>query len=133
MSSYSLEVKKKTLKGIIICGAREGYIGNREHSLSDVLGMVDGINKDRKSKDLPIPSCMVSEAILMGRSRDEDYRERIYKFDFSLSPRAKPATVDTFYDTLVQYVDALGSQLKQVRVYLEFDGDTYVFSKNIVD
>ena len=130
MNNYSLETKGKTLKGIIICGAREGYTGTKENSLDEVLDALDDINQARKKNELPIPSCMVSEAILIGRSQEEKYREKVYKFEFSWSPRAKPTTETIFHEALVQYVNALGSKLKQERVYLEFDGKTWAYKQN---
>ncbi len=129
MDNYRLEAEINTLKGTIICGSREGYSGNIEHSLEEVLSIIDEINVGRVQRRLPISNIMINEVMLIGRSGDAKYHEKVYKIELSWSPRAEPIKVDTFREVLHQYADELGVRLKQERVYLDFDGMTYAYKR----
>jgi hypothetical protein len=131
MKSYTLEAYGKTSSAVVTLGAREGYEGSKEYSLEELMRMIDELNMQRNSQNLKNLNCIVSEAHLIGRAGDSSYKERLYELKFSQSPRVKAIDNGEFFDIVKEYASALGSSMKQQRVYIEFNGDTYVFKAGI--
>lgn len=129
--NYEQEAKGDTLKGTINLGARSGYDSQepkaKEFSLEDVVEILNKINSEFASQELQRIPCIVREGLLVGRTETENYRERIYSFEFLWSPRAEPMQSDVFYNALLEYGKALGEKMQQQRLYLEFNGSTEVW------
>lgn len=130
MKNYRLETKGISLKGIITCGARAGYSGEKEFSLEEALVFLEDINKARDAHGQVIPSCMIIESTLLGRAGNHEYREQVYKVELSWSPRSGQLGSDEFCEILFQYADQLGLKAQQERMYIEFEETTYVFKRS---
>jgi hypothetical protein len=123
---YSIEARARTLSGRIILGAREGYDGDREFSLEELANFLREANKEIES----IP-CIIAPGLLVGRSGNSDYSERVFYLNFSQSPRtARPLLSKRFMDILIEYGNFLGNSMKQERVYIDFNGETIVLRRN---
>ncbi len=130
MTFYNQEARGASLKGIITCGAQAGYDSEKEFSLEKTIKFLTEINQKRgERKDITIP-CIVKEGTLIGRSGGSVYRERVYQLEFSWSPRNSTIPPETFRDALFSYADELGQRMEQQRMYVEFDGGTYVLKKS---
>src|SRR3989344_8770351 len=113
MDHYTQESSGKSLKGVIICGSKAGYEGNKTFSLEQTLTFLEQINVEIANSGLsPIP-CIVVEGTLVGRSTSGLYRERAYTLNFSWSPRIPAPPKDEFYNTLLEYACQLGSKMEQ--------------------
>ena len=125
MNKYIEEAAENTLKGIVTCGARAGYEGNKQFSLDDVI---DFVARAHEQVPTPIP-CIIREGTLMRRTDTTEYKEKIYTLEFLWSPRKAPLENDVFYARLLHYAQMLGTQMQQERVYVEFEGKTIVLKK----
>src|SRR3989344_3329689 len=129
MAQYNREAIASSLTGSITCGSRCGYEGSKEFTLEETLDILDGINRNIGDTGLqPIPY-IVREGVLVGRASTDIYREKVFTMDFSWSPRAPEMERNTFYETLIEYANILGTRMEQERVYVEFDGKTEVLKK----
>ena len=129
MNHYDLEHSGPSLKGTIICGSTPGYEGGQSINLEETLALFDGVNQEIVEEGLaPIP-CIVTEGTLIGRSDSGLYREGVYTFNFSWSPRVPAPSGDVFQQTLMEYADRLGNKMNQTRMYVEFEGETLVIKK----
>ncbi|MFC1697705.1 hypothetical protein ACFL1H_05205 [Nanoarchaeota archaeon] len=129
MKNYKLESEGPVLAGIIYCGARIGYEDNKEYSMEEIFDLLDSINEERESQKLPIPSCMINETFLLGRTGYGSYHEKVYCCKFSWSPRSGEISSEKFKEVLYQYADQLGNSFKQERMYIEFEGRVEGFKK----
>ena len=129
MDHYNRESFGPSLKGTIICGSTSGYEGGQGFDLEQTLALFDNVNREIIDNDLaPIP-CIVNEGTLIGRTDLGLYREEVYTFAFSWSPRVPAPGKDVFHQTLMEYADRLGNKMVQTRMYVEFDGNTTVLIK----
>ena len=131
MHQYTSEAKGESLNGTISCGSISGYTlsAGKEFTLEETLDILDGINSEIVKNGFQAIPCIVHEGVLIGRAATKNYRERIFRLDFSWSSRLKPMKRTTFYNTLVEYATRIGNEMKQIRVYLDFDGQTEVLKK----
>lgn len=127
MASYIQEAIGKTSFAVVTLGAREGYEGSKEYSLDDLLNQIDNLNRLRGTSNLKTLNCIVSESNLIGRAGDSSYREKLYELKFSQSPRTEIIPDGSFFEIVKEYAFALGSSMKQQRVYVDFKDNTYVF------
>lgn len=95
--------------------------------MESVCKALDAINAEFIEEKKRTLGCIVSEGVLVGRTGDAGYRERVYRCEFATSPRAEPVNEPAFHGLLVQYAHRLGTRLEQERVYLEYKGMTYVY------
>jgi hypothetical protein len=129
MRNYDLEASGSSIKGAITCGSEEGYDGGRKFGLAQALGFLDEVNEELSTEGFsPIP-CILTEGTLVGRSDSGLYRETVYTLSFSWSPRVPAPDRETFRNTLMEYADRIGSRMGQVRMYVEFEGETSVLKK----
>ncbi len=126
MRFYHQEARGPTLNGIITCGSQAGYESGQEFSLEQTIGFLNEINGKRSERRETTIPCIVKEGTLIGRSGDSDYRERVYQLEFSWSPRYTAIPKETFRDALLSYADELGQRMKQQRMYVEFEDETFV-------
>src|SRR3989344_2188120 len=129
-SSYKLEASRETQRATILCGARRGYTGDNSVTLDDVCNALDSINQRLQQEKKQTLGCIVTESILVGRTEDAGYRERVYRCEFSVSPRAEPIERHLFFGALMTYLNELGKTFEQERMYAESDGVTYVYRKS---
>ncbi|MBT5021412.1 hypothetical protein HOK51_09675 [Candidatus Woesearchaeota archaeon] len=129
MKHYKFEATEKNLKGTITCGSKVGYEGDSKFDLTQVLDILDQINKELNLEGIASIPCIVVEGELVGRSDLEKYREKIYNLNFAWCPRVPAPSTDDFYETLKQYVNRLGNKMQQERIYVEFEGDTVVYKR----
>ena len=128
MGDYILEASAPTLVGRLTLGSRAGYEDGKEFSLTDLEDFLHNVNDvfGKSNLWIPIPS-IINEGKLVVKTGDSRYGEKVYRLDFALSPRAEPISRNSFYETLCEYGFVLGRILKQQRVYVDFEGTTYVF------
>ncbi len=124
---YNLEARAKTLKGTVTVGSREGYSG-KEFEIDRVELELDNINVKLSGRGLRTIPCIITNGKLIGRSSggSAKYAERVYRLEFSWSPRSPKMGKKEFNSILMDYATGLGCRLKQERVYIEFDGKTSV-------
>jgi hypothetical protein len=108
------------MTGTILVGSMVGYSGKTVFSIDDIAKLVHKLNKERAEESRPTIPCIISETILIGRSGDARYEEKVFNLEFSISPRSPKVLEKTFAAILAEYADSLGSQLKQTRVYIKF-------------
>ncbi|MEI6731655.1 MAG: hypothetical protein WCK90_03155 [archaeon] len=123
--TYEQEAVAETLNSRVTIGAREGYDGQKEYSLEEVLEKVESINGELTG-DLKPLNCIVSEGHLVGRSGDSTYREKVYCLDFKWSPRSETMGEANFLRMTKEYAFRMGKKMNQERVYIDFKGRTYV-------
>lgn len=126
--TYSLEAKLLTVRGSILCGARKGYTGADSITLAEVSDTVERIGGKLQNEGRRPIACIV-RGLLVGRTGDGGYRERVYRCEFSTSPRALPMPEEDFKTTLFAYACELGTTLQQERMYVEHEGMTYVLRR----
>ncbi len=129
MDNYVRETSGPILTAIITCGSKVGYGGDTVFSLDDIAAAVDEINKERNQRQERTFGCIIEQGILVGRTGETDYRETVYKLAFSWSPRSKQIHSAEFLKAIEEYTDALGLQLQQERMYIEFQGERRVYKK----
>lgn len=126
---YKQEAIGKTLKATLTLGAREGYDGQKEYTLQEVIEKVNDAHTEIQRGGISPLNCMISESHLVGRSGDSSYQEKLFLLNFAWSPRAGEPNKNKFFETIKSYAFRLGDKMKQQRVYLEFDGSTLVFKR----
>jgi hypothetical protein len=128
---YELEANRIALKGTVILGSKMGYTGKGVFVVEDIARVLDEVNVYRVAMGKTAVPCLISEAELVGRTGDAKYQEKVFRLEFSISPRSPPMAQAKFYCALSEYANALGVKLKQTRVYLEFDYDVTVLKAKI--
>ena len=129
-STYRYETSRETQRATILCGARRGYTSDNSITLDDVCDAFDSINKSLQQEKKQTLGCIVTESVLVGRTGEVGYRERIYRCELSTSPRAEPIEQHIFLGALMTYLNELGKTFEQERRYTEWDGITYVYRKS---
>ena len=99
-------------------------------SKDDLLITLEGINEERVRVGQRTIACIVTEGTLLGRATESAYREEVYNLDFTWSARLEQISPDTFYNDVCEYAEAVGVQLEQERMYVQFQGRTSVYKRN---
>ena len=125
--SYYVEAQRRTLKAVITVGSRQGYTSIRQFSIDKVVEAVSGISKDIEAHGKRPMSAIITEGMLITRTRIGEYREKVYQVNLAWSPRNQEMLEQEFLHTASEYAQELGKRLKQERVYMDISGDTIVF------
>ncbi|MBS3083714.1 hypothetical protein J4423_02835 [Candidatus Pacearchaeota archaeon] len=129
VKNYQKETEAETLKGTITCGSKVGYSGKEKFSLGQITNIVEKTHNEIASKDMKSISCIISNGKLVMNTSKGIYKEEVYLLDFLWSPLSIPIDKKTFYQTLVEYLDLIGTAMRQERMYLDFENKTYVFKR----
>ncbi len=122
--AYLVEASRDTMGGTLVLGSVVGYVRGAAFRPEEIIRHIHEINGEREAAARKTVACMVSESVLVGRSGESGYQEKVFNVRFSVSPRAQRIDRTTFYGVLLEYASALGGRLKQTRVYIDFEGKT---------
>ncbi len=131
MKNYAMEASRNAMRGTVLLGSRIRYSGKQVFTVKQIAKIVDDINVLRVVTSRETVPCLISESLLVGRTGDAKYQERLFKLEFSISPRWPAMTQARFYRVLSEYANALGVKLKQTRVYIEFDDNIAVLKAKL--
>lgn len=121
-SVESRQKEGKTPKSLVICGE------DRIPSLAEIRGSLDKVRSGLNHSLWPSIDYAVSTE--SGTGAPERQNSGLYRVAFSEGSESGQIRDNSFFEGLCEYGFRLGRELDQDRVYVEFDGQRYVFKRS---